>query len=80
MPQDRIIEGVDQLNFFLGKKKKSDREAVAVDHEISRGAIRRRVHGLNRISQAVAGRQPAIGPDREVHNRDILVTACGPHS
>ena len=30
VPQDRIIDGVDQLDFFLGKKEKSDRESVVI--------------------------------------------------
>jgi hypothetical protein len=30
VPDDRIIDGVDQTNFFLGKQMKSDREALVV--------------------------------------------------
>lgn len=30
VPQDRVIDGVDQLGFFLGKQEKSDRESVVV--------------------------------------------------
>jgi arylsulfatase len=30
VPQDRVIDGVDQTDFFLGKQKKSNREGVIV--------------------------------------------------
>ena len=30
VPGDRMIDGVDQLGFLMGKKKKSNREAVVV--------------------------------------------------
>jgi arylsulfatase len=30
VPQDRIIDGVDQVDFFLGKKEKSNRESVVI--------------------------------------------------
>jgi arylsulfatase len=30
VPKDRIIDGVDQTDFFLGKKDKSDRESVVI--------------------------------------------------
>jgi arylsulfatase A-like enzyme len=30
VPQDRIIDGIDQTDFFLGKKDKSDRESVII--------------------------------------------------
>ncbi|MFQ5546141.1 MAG: hypothetical protein ACE5FE_09195 [Acidiferrobacterales bacterium] len=30
MPTDRIIDGVDQTDFFLGKQEKSNRESVIV--------------------------------------------------
>ena len=30
VPQDRIIDGKDQMNFFLGKQKKSNREGFPV--------------------------------------------------
>jgi arylsulfatase A-like enzyme len=30
VPQDRIIDGVDQLNFFLGKQEQSDRASVVI--------------------------------------------------
>jgi len=30
VPQDRIIDGIDQMNFFLGKQEKSDREGFPV--------------------------------------------------
>jgi arylsulfatase len=30
VPKDRVIDGVDQTDFFLGKQKKSNREGVIV--------------------------------------------------
>jgi arylsulfatase len=30
VPRDRVIDGVDQTDFFLGKKEKSDRESIVV--------------------------------------------------
>ena len=30
VPQDRVIDGVDQADFFFGKKEKSDRESVII--------------------------------------------------
>ena len=30
VPQDRIIDGVDQLDYFLGKKENSNRESVVI--------------------------------------------------
>jgi hypothetical protein len=30
VPTDRVIDGVDQTDFFLGKKQKSDRESIVV--------------------------------------------------
>jgi arylsulfatase len=30
VPDDRVIDGVDQTDFFLGKQKKSNREGVIV--------------------------------------------------
>jgi arylsulfatase A-like enzyme len=30
VPNDRVIDGVDQLDFFLGKKEKSNRESVVI--------------------------------------------------
>ena len=30
MPTDRVIDGVDQTDFFLGKKEASNRESVVV--------------------------------------------------
>jgi len=30
VPNDRIVDGVDQTEFFFGKKKKSDRESVVI--------------------------------------------------
>jgi arylsulfatase len=30
VPEDRIIDGVDQMNFFLGKQEKSDREGFPI--------------------------------------------------
>jgi arylsulfatase A-like enzyme len=30
VPDDRVIDGIDQSDFFMGKKKKSNRESVIV--------------------------------------------------
>jgi arylsulfatase len=30
VPEDRIIDGIDQMNFFLGKQEKSDREGFPI--------------------------------------------------